>query len=256
MLAPRLAAAAATAFLQQRVGKAVRQVHRADGPAPVRAALQPGREPDHDVQVPVDHATYVRAAHLDRHPVPRGKRRRVDLRDRGRCDRLLVKAREHLIQVGAQLGAEHAGDLRPGHLGGIILQMTQLADELGRDQVPAGGYHLAQLDERDPAVLQGQPERPGQPGPPFGGGKLRTAPAAQVGQQSAADQDPADLRVAAGAAQLPAQAAQHVQRAGQRSARHQRLGDDQENHAHQQRDNHAEEHEQQAGKGGPRPADR
>ena len=147
--------------------------------------------------------------------------------------------------LGAQLGPQDVGDLRPGHLRGVVLQMAQLGDELGREQVTAGGEHLAQFDERDPAVLQGQPERPGQPGPPLGGGQLRPPTAAQVGQQPAADQDPADLRVAAGPAHLPAQAAQHVQRAGQRAARHQGLGDDQEDHPDQQRDDHAEDHEPQ-----------
>ena len=240
----------------QRVGEPVGQLDRAHGAAPARTALQPGREPAHDVQVAVHHPAHVRPAHLDHHAVPRGQRRRVDLSDRRCRDRFPVKAREHLVRLGAQLGVQHAGDLRPGHLGSVILQMTQLADELGRNQVPAGGQHLTQFDEGDPAIFQGQAQRAGQPGPSFGGGQLRPAAAAHVRQQPAADQDPGDLGVTAGAAQLLAQTAQHVERAGQRPARHQCLGDNQEHHAHQQRDDHPEEHEQQAGQGGPRPADR
>ena len=223
----------------------MRQFHRADGPAPVRAALQPGREPDNDIKIPLDHAAHVRPAHLDDHLVPGGERRGVHLGDGGRGYRLAVEGGEHVVHPAAQFVPEHARHLRPGHSGGIILETAQLGDELGRQQVTPGGQHLAQLDERDPAVLQGQPERPGQAGAPLGGGQLRPAAAAQVGQQPVPDQDAADLRIAAGPARLPAQAAQHVQRAGQRTAGHQGLGDDQENHADQQRDDHAEDHEPQ-----------
>ena len=44
-----------------------------------------------DVQVPVHDRADVRPAHLDHHPVPRGQRRRVDLGDRRRGDRLPVE---------------------------------------------------------------------------------------------------------------------------------------------------------------------
>jgi hypothetical protein len=52
-----------------------------------------------------------------------------------------------------------------GTWGRVILQAAEFADELGREKITTGREHLPQLDERDPAVFQGQAQRTGQPGP-------------------------------------------------------------------------------------------
>src|ERR1019366_4207751 len=48
--------------------------------------------------------------------------------------------------------------------GRVVSQAARLADELRREEIPAGGQHLPELDEGDPAVLHGQAHRAGQPG--------------------------------------------------------------------------------------------
>src|SRR6201999_1123446 len=105
---------------------------------------------------------------------------------------------------------EHRLDVQPRHPGRVVLQPAQLSDELRRQQVPPGGEHLAELDERDTAVLEREPERAGKRGPPVRGGQLRPAGAAQVREQSVAGEYPADLRVTARPAAQPARAAQDV----------------------------------------------
>jgi hypothetical protein len=91
----------------------------------------------------------------------------VHLGDGGRGQRLPVEGGEDLVDPGAQLVSQHRFDLRPRHLRRVVLQPGQLGDELRRQQIAPGGQHLAELDERDPAVLQGQPQRASQPGPPL-----------------------------------------------------------------------------------------
>ncbi len=73
-----------------------------------------------------------------------------------------------------------------GTLGASSCSRAQLADEFRRQQVAPGREHLAELDEGHAAVLKGQPERPGEPGPPVRGGQLGPAAAALVRQQAAA----------------------------------------------------------------------
>ncbi len=233
-------------FLTQRGGEALGQVDGASRAAPPGAALKPDRQPLHDIQVGADHAGHVRPAHLDGHPVPGRQRRPVHLGDRGGRDRLGVEAGELLGHRPAERGFQHLADVRPRHLGRVILKPAQLADELRRQQVPPRGKHLPELDEGDPAVLEGQPERASQPRPSLRGAQLRPPAAAQVGDQPMTGEYPDDLRVAARPAGHPPRAAQHVQRTRQRAARHQRLRYDQEDHAHQHRDDDAEEDEPQA----------
>jgi hypothetical protein len=232
-------------LLAQGSGETLGEPGGADGPAPAGAALQPGREPPGDVQVPLHDLADLRPAHLYYDPVPGPERRRVHLGDRRRGQRLPVEADEQLTHLGAQLGSQHLLDRGPGDFGRVVLQPAQLADELGWEQIAAGGQHLPELDEGDPAVLQGQPHRASQPGPALRGGQLGPAPAMRIGQQSPPRQDPADLPVAARPAHPPTHPAHEVSRPGQRPARHQHLGDDQENHADHQRDDHSENHEPQ-----------
>ena len=135
-------------------------------------------------------------------------------------------------------GRRHLLDPGPRDPGRVVLQAAQLAGELRREKIAAGGQHLPELDEGDPAVLHGQPHRAGQPGPALRRGQLGPAPAPRIRQQPPPRQDPADLPVAPRPAHPPSHGPQHVDRPGHRSARHQRLRDDQENHAGQQRDDH------------------
>ena len=73
--------------------------------------------------------------------------------------------------------------------------------------------------------------------------ELGAASAPQVGEHSAADQDPGDLRVTADPPRALAQPSDQVQRSRHRPTRYQRLEDDQYEHPEQQRDRHPEDHE-------------
>ncbi len=173
----------------------------------------------------------------------------MDLGDGGGGQWLAFERGEHLVHLGTELRPQRLLDPGPRDLGRVILQAAQFGDELGREKVAAGREHLPELDERDPAVFEGEAQRAGQPAPAFGGAQLGPAPAPLVRQQAAPHQDVADLRVAAHPADLPPGAAEQVERPGQGPARHQRLGDDEEDHADQKRDDHAQDHEPQARQG-------
>jgi hypothetical protein len=131
----------------------------------------------------------------------------------------------------------------------VVLEPSQLVDELRREQVGSGGQHLAELDEGDPGLLERLAHRAGQPlaatrrvqlGPPV--------PAPEVGAEAVADRDPADLGVAAGPGDPPPQRPPQLQRPRQRAARHQGLGHDQEHHRHHQRARPGQEEEPQRGR--------
>ncbi len=63
-------------FLAQGAGESGGKPGSADSPAPVCAALQPGRQPPGDVQVPVHDLADIGTAHLDHHAGPGGKSHR------------------------------------------------------------------------------------------------------------------------------------------------------------------------------------
>ncbi len=56
----------------------------------------------------------------------------MHLRDRGGRERGAIEAREHVVDIGSELGPQHLLDLQPRDLRGVILQSAELVDELGR----------------------------------------------------------------------------------------------------------------------------
>jgi hypothetical protein len=133
--------------------------------------------------------------------------------------------------------------LGPRHPFRLVLQPAEPLDELRGQEVAPGGQRLAELDERDPDLVERAAQEAGQPGAALGTGQLRAATAADVGEQTLPQQDPADLRVAAAAVQSAAQPAEQEDRPRGRAAGHEGLGEDEEDHADQQGDGDAEEHE-------------
>jgi hypothetical protein len=89
----------------------------------------------------------------------------VHLGDRGGGQGPTVEVGEHLVDRAAQLGGQRLLDLLPRGRGDVVLELLQLLDELHREQIWAGGQHLAELDEGDPALVERPPHRPGQPHP-------------------------------------------------------------------------------------------
>jgi hypothetical protein len=181
-------------------------------------------------------------ANLDDDSLAQRERRRVHLRDRCGRERCPVKACEHVVDLGAQLQAQYLLDLWPVDLWSVVLQAVQLLDELGGEQVTAGCEYLSQLDERD-AVLERGSQRAGELEPAVAGRELGATRAAQVGKHAAAHEDPRDLRIAPDTSRSLAHRSDQVQRSGQRSARHEHLGDHEHQHSDEQRDRGPEHHE-------------
>jgi hypothetical protein len=116
-----------------------------------------------------------RTQNLDRHGLPLGCHRAVDLRNRGRADRLFLNAGEQLFDRLAEAGLDLAPDRGEGHRRQAVLQQQKVTGCVFADDVGAGGECLAELDRcrtdrlKGPGIvrlgrLQGAKSRdPGQP---------------------------------------------------------------------------------------------
>ena len=124
---------------------------------------------------------------------------------------------------------------RPGRGGDLVLQPAELVGDRGGDDVAAGGQHLAELDERDAGLIQGQravigPARPGRRRP-----RGRAAAAADVRAEAVPDRDPEDLHVPLGPGDPAGEVAAQIAGPGQRAGRDEGLAEDQEDEAGQHR---------------------
>jgi hypothetical protein len=213
-------------FLAQRGGEALGQLRHSDRPGPPHPHLGAAGQPGDDVQVAFDQAGHAGAADLDHHSLAGTQRGRVHLGDGGRCQRIGVDLGEHA--GAAEFLAEHPLDLGPGQRADPVLQPAELAGELRRQQVPAGGQGLAELHEHHAAAVQRLGQRPGQrdrPGP-LGCPAQRPDPAA--------GEDTHDLPVAAAAGRARAQAARPAGRRRYGPGRDEGLPGDQDRHRQQQ----------------------
>ena len=113
----------------------------------------------------------------------------------------------------------------------------------GPDEVRTGGQHLAELDERDPAVGQRLPDRPGHAGVGLAGGDA--ASAAQVSAEAVLRRDGDDPRIPAAPAPPRRQASQPGDRPGEGAGGDDRLEDDQDRQPEGDRPGQAQEDEEQ-----------
>jgi hypothetical protein len=217
--------------------------------APPGTALHGAGEPRHDVQVALDHRPDSWALHLHHHLRARPQPSGVRLGDGGGGERLTVEPGEHLLDLPAQVGAEHLLDLRPRRRGGPVLQPAQLVGELRREEVGTGGQDLAELDEGDPAFVERSSYRPCQLVPGVRRVQLSAPPPSQVRPETVADRDPADLGAPPGAGEPPAELAAPRHRPRQRPGWHQRLGDHQEHHGNDQGGRRGQHEEPRRGDG-------
>lgn len=110
----------------------------------------------------------------------------MHLGDGGGSQRPGVEFGEDRVGRGAEFLAEQVLHLRPRGRGDLMVELGEFVDELGGEQVAAGGQQLAELDEADPALLQRQPHRSGQRGAPGWGVGLVASAASQVAEQAVA----------------------------------------------------------------------
>ena len=167
----------------------------------------------------------------------------MDLRNGGGRQRLLVDAGEDLGQRSAELGLDRARDDRPRRRRDVGLQLGQLARERRADEVRTGGQHLAELDERDPAVGHRLPDRPGHAGVGLAGGDA--ASAAQVSAEAVLRRDGDDPRIPAAPAPPRRQASQPGDRPGKGAGGDDRLEDDQDRQPQGDGPGQAQEDEEQ-----------
>ena len=145
-------------LLDDRVGEQLDQRRRVgeggDGDPPDEVRRQPGHRPQVDVHETAD----VGPLDLDDDILAGAQPGPVDLGDRGRSDGRAVERREHVLQRPAELGLDRSADHIERLGGDLVAAALELLDELGGEQALAGGDDLAELDERRPEGLSGQPQ--------------------------------------------------------------------------------------------------
>jgi hypothetical protein len=81
----------------------------------------------------------------------------VYLGNRGGRGGHLVQLRENLPRGCPEGLGYHLFYLLPPRWFGLVLELTELGDELLGEEITAGGQQLAQLGEGHPALFQGTP---------------------------------------------------------------------------------------------------
>ena len=107
-------------------------------------------------QAEVAHDLLLRALplHLDDDALAALERRGMHLADRPGGERLRVDALEHVLPRHTELPLHDGHDLTPGHRRHVVLELRELGDELGRQQVWTSGEDLAELGERRAKLLE------------------------------------------------------------------------------------------------------
>ena len=116
---------------------------------------QPGRGP-HQGQILFDDRLHAGAQHLDRDLAPVFECGQMHLGDRGRGDRIARKTREQFFGRRAQRPRDFTCRERGIEGRHTILQPREFIGDVGRQQIAAGGQHLAELDEDGPEPFQRQ----------------------------------------------------------------------------------------------------
>ena len=101
-------------------------------------------------QVNVEELEQVFALHLDHDLLARAQHRAVDLRERGRRERLAVEGGEELIDALAELGADDRERTLGREGRHLVLEPRELRDHLRWEHVHSRGEQLTDLDEGGP----------------------------------------------------------------------------------------------------------
>jgi len=127
--------------------------------AVIAQAFDPARHQAHEGKVLLDHRQHAGPQHLDRHiaqlAIAGAHAGKVDLRDGGAGHRLAFEVFKDLVDRTAKgpldAGHRHLGRERRH----AVLQPGQFFGDVGRQQVAAGGKHLAELDEDGAQAFEG-----------------------------------------------------------------------------------------------------
>ena len=92
--------------------------------------------------------------HLDRDSSPVRKRRTVDLTDRGGRDRSGIELGEELVDREAEVFLDHILDVAEREGTDIVLEPTQLGDDVRREDIGTRREELPELHERGAELVQ------------------------------------------------------------------------------------------------------
>ena len=106
------------------------------------------------LDVALDLARGVRPLNLDRDLLPVRKHRAVHLSDRGSRHRHLVELEEEATDRLLQILGDHPLDIGEREWRHVVLEATQLDDDVLRDDVGSRGEELTELDERRPELVE------------------------------------------------------------------------------------------------------
>ena len=109
-------------------------------------------------EVSVDVRRGVGALHLHDHTVAALERRPVNLADRAGRERGRVDLLEDVLPGDAELVLHHGHDLCLRQRSDLLLERRELLDDLGREEVGAGGEDLAELGEGRPELFERVPQ--------------------------------------------------------------------------------------------------
>ena len=137
-----------------RAGELVDDGDGVDEVEPVDAPLHDAGDLVEQGQVALDLAPRAWALYLHRDQPPAWELREVHLPDRGRRHRHRVEGRVELLDRGVEVLLDHPLHVGIGERAHVVLELAQLGDDLGRDDVGARREQLAELHERRPELVE------------------------------------------------------------------------------------------------------
>ena len=105
-------------------------------------------------EIRLDLARRTRALHLHRDAVAVRQHGAVHLSDRRRRDRRLLELEEEPLDLEPELGLDHGAGLCERERTNVVLELPQLCDDVGRNDVGARRQQLPELDERRPELVE------------------------------------------------------------------------------------------------------
>ena len=145
-------------LLTKRTPELVDELLRVDEVERADAVLGDLRGLVEETEVGLDLPRRRRPLHLDRDPATVREHRRVHLADRGGGDRRLVELEEKPLDRLSELLLDHLPHLRERDGRHLVLELSELDDDVRRHDVGPRRQELAELDEGRPELVEHLPQ--------------------------------------------------------------------------------------------------
>ena len=145
-------------LLAKRACELVDELLRVDEVERADAVLRDPRSLIEKTEVGLDLPRRSRPLHLDRDPAAVREHRRVHLADRRSGDRRLVELEEEPLDRLPELLLDHLPHLRERDRRHVVLELSQLDDDVRRHDVGPRRQKLAELHERRPELVEHLPQ--------------------------------------------------------------------------------------------------